>query len=211
MSAPGGDVNLQQVITHVLTEADMSIASLTDARIHRTSTTDRRARTVHARAGRTTKAPRPSRTLTPLPAANQLARYIPTEAIAIYVAVLALFTPLVANGRTKAWQLDYTSRWYLFAAGLVGTASLVWLVYLGKSRAAGHKGGGRDIPLFEMFVAMLAMAAWAFALPDTPLKDFSWWRAGVSSVILTAATLLMPLIASALGKTPPTYEEAAEV
>jgi hypothetical protein len=186
----------------------MSIASLTDARIHRTSAGDRRRRRVHVRAHRGEKAPDRSRTITPLPGANQIARYIPTEAIAIYIGILALFAPLAQKPHTKVWQLDYTSRWYLFAAGLVGTAILVWLVYLGKSRAAGHKGPGRDVPVFEIAMAVLAMAAWAFALPDTPLQDFSWWQKGISPVILTAATLLIPVIASAWGKTPPTYEEA---
>ena len=134
----------------------MSIASLTDARIHRTSAGDRRRRGVHVRAHREKKAPDRSRTITPLPGANQIARYIPTEAIAIYVAILALYAPLAPKPHTHVWQLDYTSRWYLFAAGLVGTAILVWLVYLGKSRAAGHKGRGKDVPVFEIAMVVFA-------------------------------------------------------
>ena len=186
----------------------MSIASLTDARIHRTSHSDRRTQTVSAR-GKREHSHTARRTITPLPAANQVARYIPTEAIGIYIAILALFNPLVPKPGQQLWQLDFHSRWWFFGISLIGTGALVWLMYLGKARAAGHKLDGPDIPVFEMLIAIAAMAAWALALPDNPLQSFSWWKEGISPVILSAATFLIPLVAAALGKSPPTYEEAA--
>ena len=164
----------------------MSIASLADARIDRAQ-----------------------QTATSSPPTTQVARYIPTEAIGIYIAILALFNPLVPKPGQHLWQLNFTSRWVFLGLSLVGTGALVWLTYLAKARAAGHKGSGRDVPVFEIVIAMAAMAAWALALPDNPLQAFSWWQEGVSPVILTAATFLIPLVAAAIGEAPPIYEEPA--
>lgn len=189
----------------------MSIASLTDARLQRVANPDRRTVRVAARhTDRQTAAQTAAtRTITPLPQATDLARYIPSEAIAIYVAVLALFSPLTPSSGGHVWQLDFRSRWWLFGLSLVFTAALTWLIYLGKRRQAGTRGPGRDLPIFELSVAVVAMAVWACALPDSPLLDFEFWDTKDASVLLLVATALIPVVANALGKTPPTYEEAA--
>jgi hypothetical protein len=197
----------------------MSIAAMTDARIHRQRHPDApraraRARGAqvgdaipprgHPEGGETTEAA--GRAITPLAAANTVARYVPTEAIAIYIAILAgAFGPLEVTPGQELSDLDYTGRWMFLGGSLIATAALVWLLYVGKARSEG--GSYSDIPAFEMAVAAIALAAWAFALPDTPLANFAFYGSWVPPVVLGATTLLIPAVASALGKTPPLYEE----
>jgi hypothetical protein len=188
----------------------MSIAAMTDARLQRRR--HPQATRARARARGVGREPSPpagsaGREITPLPAANSVARYVPTEAIAIYVAILAgAFGPLkVASGADLSTAFDFTSRWLFLAGSLVVTAGLVWLLYIGKARSQG--GPYREVPLFEMAVAMVALAAWAFALPDTPLADFSFYGDWLPPVVLGLTTFAIPAVASALGKTPPVYEE----
>ncbi len=186
----------------------MSIASMADGAIQRKL----------AKAGAaTTVVPRPAtgeaaaRTITPLKAASDVARYIPTEAIAIYIAILVgAFGPLKLVAGMKASDLDYSSRWHFFFIMLGVTVALVWLIYAAKTRETPAKDPDKryNIPVFEMAIAAVALAAWAAALPDTPFADFHWYGGWFAPTVLATATALLPLIAAAAGRTAPTYEEA---
>jgi hypothetical protein len=147
------------------------------------------------------------RTITPLKGASDLARYVPTEAVALYVVILAgAFATPTLSGNQKLYQLDYTTRWRFFGVMLVVTAALSWLIYAAKTRSTDHTP--HDVPVFEMIIAVVAMAAWAAALPDSPFADFKWYGGWFPPIVLGTATALIPLIAQALGKTAPTYLEA---
>jgi uncharacterized membrane protein len=188
----------------------MSIAAMADARIQRQRHPDAPKAGARSRdAGGGAIDPgdeKTAREITPLAAATNVARYVPTEAIAIYVAILAgAFGPLKVGPRQELSELDYTGRWIFLATSVIATVALVWLLYIGKARSEG--GSYRDVPVFEMAVAAVALTAWAFALPDTPLADFQFYGGWLPPVVLGLTTLLIPAVASALGKTPPTYEE----
>jgi uncharacterized membrane protein len=107
---------------------------------------------------------------------------VPTEAIALHIAILSgAFGVLSLKQGQKANDLDYSSRRVFFFVMLGVSASLVWLIYAAKTRVTPVKepaGKARDVPVFEMVIATVAMAAWAAALPDTPFADFSWYGAG---------------------------------
>lgn len=186
----------------------MSIASMADGALQRKRV---------ATGGTTQVGARPetgeakSRTITPLKGASEIARWIPTEAIALYIAILAgAFGTLSVPDGTKLEDLDYASRWTFYFVMLAFTAALVWLVYAAKNREAPAKAPNkkRNIPVFEMGIAALAMAAWAAALPDTPFADFSWYGGWFPPVVLSTTTAVLPLIAAAAGRVPPTFEEA---
>ena len=149
-----------------------------------------------------------ARTITPLKGATEVARYIPTEAIAIYIAILAgAFGQLSPSpGKTRN-QLDYSSRWHFFFAMLGVTAGLVWLLYAAKTRAYAVDHRKRDVPIFEMALATLAMAVWAAALPDSPFADFDWYGGWFAGTVLASATTLIPVVATAFGRAVPSYEE----
>jgi hypothetical protein len=180
----------------------VSIAAMTDARIQRR----RPKQQARAQERGVPDVIGGAAAAVPLPAANALVRYIPTEAVAIYVAILAgAFQPLRPKPGQPLDQLDFTSRWLFLGIFLIATAGLVWLLYIGKARSAGEPYG--DVPLFEMAVAAIALAGWAFALPDSPLADFSFYGGWLPPVVLGLTTLTIPAVAAALGRTPTVYEQ----
>jgi len=184
----------------------MSISSMADAAIQRKRLGD--GQTVARVKARGTNAGT-GRVITPLKAASDVARYVPTEAIALYVAILSgAFGVLTAKPPKKLFELDYSSRWYFYFAMLGVTAALVWLIYAAKTRQADRRR--RDVPVFEMAISVVAMAAWAAALPDTPFADFEWYGGWFAAIVLSTTTALVPLIAAALGKTAPIYEETSD-
>jgi hypothetical protein len=94
---------------------------------------------------------------------DQITRWIPTETITAYVALLALLAPLSGHAPS------YESRWVLL--GIVAAANPVVVVLL--AMAKNERGDKLSVPVFEMFIAPIAFAAWAFALPDTPLSSIA--------------------------------------
>jgi cytochrome bd-type quinol oxidase subunit 2 len=177
----------------------MSIVGMADARIQR-KRIDRGATPLVVAAD----APR---TITPLKAATDVARYVPTEAIGLYIAILTgAFGALRLPPNKRLDQLDYSSRWHFYLIMLAVTAGLVWLIYAAKTRA--HDRRRRDVPVFEMAVAVIAMAAWAAALPDTPFADFHWYGGWFAGIALATTTAVLPLIAAAFGRDAPAYTEA---
>jgi hypothetical protein len=183
--------------------ASMSDASLTRARhgikIGRGSTRPTvKAEPAHDGTPNTTT----PASITPLPSANDVARWIPTEAIALYLAFYSGIFGASVDGNT-----DFTTRWQFFTFfGLVGTAVLVVLIYTAKWQDAPDKD--YKFPLFEIVIADLAFAAWALALPAAPSAEWGWgdW---FPVAVLLLATSLIPLIAGALNMNPPIYTEAS--
>lgn len=85
--------------------------------------------------------------------------YIPTEVLALYVAVLAAIQDPTRQSRRSLWVAFYCF--------LVLTPIVVWLVYAAKVRAAKKPlpTSARAWPLWEMFAATVAFVAWALACP----------------------------------------------
>src|SRR5258708_29719167 len=81
--------------------------------------------------------------------ANQITRWIPTETITVYVALLALVAPLAPHSPS------FTSRWVLF--GLMTAANPVVVVLLFKAKT--QKADDFKLPVFEMIIASVAFAA----------------------------------------------------
>ena len=123
---------------------------------------------------------------------NQLTRWIPTETITVYVAMLALVAPLAAHSPS------FTSRWVLFWAVVAANPVVVVLLAMAKTKA----GDAFKVPVFEMIIAPIAFAAWAFALPDTPLSSISGYGIRWNTAILTITTVSITLVANALHKSP---------
>jgi hypothetical protein len=128
----------------------------------------------------------------PTDIANQITRWIPTETISIYVAFLALLAPVARHAPS------FDSRWLLF--GIVAAANPVVVLLLTMAKTS--PGDSFAFPLFEMLVAPVAFAAWAFALPDTPLSAITGYDLKWNAAILLATTTGIVLVASALHKSP---------
>jgi len=110
--------------------------------------------------------------------------YIPTEVLTLYVAVLA-----AVQQPNKVTSAD----WIAFWSFLVATPVVVWLVYGAKVKAA-NKPLPLNFgtwPLWEMVAAAVAYCAWAFAMPNTPFGEYSWYSSALSGVaVLVASTFL---------------------
>jgi hypothetical protein len=116
--------------------------------------------------------------------------YIPTEVLTLYVAVLAA----IQDPNRKS----YNSLWAAFYFFLIATPLIVWLVYAAKVRAADKPLplAPRTWPLWEMFAATVAYAAWGFALPETPFKYYgNWYSAALAGVIVLIISTLLGLLA----------------
>src|SRR4051794_10873912 len=150
----------------------MSIASMSDASFARQRGgiklgrgKRKQPRTAHPAHGAAADAHAPA-PITPLPAANDVARWIPTEAIAIYLAFYAGIWGTSTNS-------DYTSRWEFFLiGGLGGTTVLVFLIFTAKWQHA--QNVRYQPPIFEILIADLAFSAWALALPGSPATGLSF-------------------------------------
>lgn len=122
-----------------------------------------------------------------------LVRYIPTEAIVLYVALL---------GAVGTAGSDYTGRWVALAIFLVATPVLVfcdWAIEI--RRIASRRTSGGSLLAFNLVAATIGFAAWAFSLPASPFSDFSWYDqswAGFAALLAAVAIgkaegLILPL------------------
>jgi hypothetical protein len=123
---------------------------------------------------------------------NQITRWIPTETITVYVALLALVAPLAPHSPS------FTSRWVLFGLMTAANPIVVVLLIMAKKES----GDKFKPPVFEMIIASIAFAAWAFALPDTPLSSISGYGITWNAAILTVTTTAITLVANALHRSP---------
>ncbi|MBV9793407.1 MAG: hypothetical protein JO016_05640 [Actinobacteria bacterium] len=157
----------------------MSIATMVDTRIAR-----QQAENINS--------PSPDKPVgAPTDLVNQITRWIPTETITIYVALLALLAPVARHAPT------YQSRWVLL--GIVAASNPVVVYLLTKAKTQTKK---IQMPWFEMMVAPVAFAAWAFALPDTPLSSIPGYQLKWNAAIVTVTTTAIVLIANALHNSP---------
>lgn len=130
---------------------------------------------------------------------SAIAAYIPTELLTIYVAVVA------ALNATTTDAAPNPSAWPALIIFVIVTPVVVWLVYAGKVRKA-----KKTLPLsigqwpkWEMMAATIAFAAWAFAFPQTPFADFSWYNAAIAGLVVLIVTTGLGLLAPVIGTLEP--------
>ena len=114
--------------------------------------------------------------------------YIPTEILTLYVAVLA-----AVHQTDKVTRAD----WIAFWTALVATPIVVWLVFGAKIKAAGKALPlrFRAWPVWEMFAGTVAYCAWAFALPNAPFSEYSWYSSALSGLAVLVASTVLGLLA----------------
>lgn len=130
---------------------------------------------------------------------DQLVRWIPTETLTLYIAYIAVATLPTPTKGQKLHQADFFWQWLGVAAGAVVTVVVVVLLAVGKTRATEEP---YRWPKFEMAAGAIAFVAFALALPDTPLLDFEGYKTEVGALIVTSVTVLIAVVAYALGKQP---------
>ena len=93
---------------------------------------------------------------------------------------------------------SFTSRWILFWLMTAANPVVIILLVMAKKQP----GDKFLFPWFEILIAPIAFAAWAFALPDTPLNSISGYSVRWNAAILTVTVTAITLVANALHKSP---------
>jgi len=125
-------------------------------------------------------------------ALKTLTTYLPTEALTLYVALVAALQPQ-ANAAGTVTSTSNTGHWIAFWIFLVFTPLAVWITFATRL-ASDNKQlplRPRYWPRWEMTAGTLAYVAWAVGLPDSPFARFSWYSPAVAGfVVLVTSTLL---------------------
>jgi hypothetical protein len=174
----------------------MSIASMIDTKLVRENPPPLPAAGQDAAAGAAAP-PAPVGVSTGI--VNQLTRWIPSETILLYVALLAALGTLKPVPGKEVYELNYTSRWVALWVFLLVTGLLVLGLSYGKAKRTGKTF---NWPIFELLVAPLAFMGWAVALPDTPLLDFKGYNTAIGGFSLLAVTVGTAILAYIFNKSP---------
>jgi hypothetical protein len=112
---------------------------------------------------------------------------VPTEAVALYVAIL----PLTVPKDVPLDQQDFTSRWVL----AIGVAIAAVLFGVGiYRRVVIERGETFRWPIRRTATVLVAYAAWVFAIPASPLNSFEWYTGSIGAVVGIVATAVIALI-----------------
>jgi hypothetical protein len=119
-------------------------------------------------------------------AASELTRYVPTEAIALYTAILPF---LVSDGKPLADQ-SYTAQWIL-AASVVIVAVLFGVGVFKKE--VEKRGESFHWPPKRTLTIVVAFLGWVMVVPGSPFQDFSWFTPAYGAIAGLAITTLLAL------------------
>jgi hypothetical protein len=129
-------------------------------------------------------------------ALTKVAAFIPSEAIAVYLALWSFIGPD-----------SKTTKWVVFAIGLALVPTFYLLAYFQRRRVVGvnegetpPQGSPRVVILLLVF-AMLAFVAWAMAMPDNPFLSLNDQALKVGGGSIIVLGILMPRVANVLGLT----------
>jgi hypothetical protein len=138
---------------------------------------------------------------TPASPLAQLIKYIPTETIAIYIAVQGALGDVSIPTGGKVSSADFTSRWVWFwimlGLTVLLTGGLSYRAQKNTNPAARFK-----LPIFDVLASGAAFAVWALSLPGTPLRDIKGYDYNAwNSVLILFGTVAIATTAHVLGKT----------
>lgn len=127
-------------------------------------------------------------------ALDALTKYIPTEVLAIYIPVLAALPTIKGHWPSIKFE-------HIYAAGIVLTPIIAILIFAGKRVAELDEPPfprqPKAYPWGSIFLAIVAFAAWAFAIPGNPnlANQATSILAGLTAVVTSAfLTLLAPIV-----------------
>jgi hypothetical protein len=166
------------------------VAMMQDAAAKRTSAAPSEVRPARGKLARRRAARAPSSqektASVAAAAAMELVRYIPTEAVALYTAIL----PLLVPEDKPLEDQSYGSRWAL--AGIVGALAVLFAVgiYRRELQARGKKF---TWPPKRTLTVVFAYIAWVFVVPGSPFQDFGWYTPTLGAIVGLLAVALLAL------------------
>jgi hypothetical protein len=131
-------------------------------------------------------------------ALEKITQWIPSEAVAAYVALLGIFAPD-----------DSTVRWVLFAIGIALVIAFVFLnaALVNKQgakqwAAEKRKGPAPKLATRRVFmligIGLVAFVVWAFALPESPFLSVTDEATRIGGALVVVVSLIMPKVADLL-------------
>jgi hypothetical protein len=129
-------------------------------------------------------------------ALTKVAAFIPSEAIAVYLALWSFIGPDTT-----------TTRWVVFAIGLALVPTFYLLAYFQRRRVVGVNEGEAPpqrnlrVVILLLVFAMVAFTAWAMAMPDNPFLSLNDQALKVGGGSIIVLGILMPRVANVLGLT----------
>jgi hypothetical protein len=118
--------------------------------------------------------------------ASELSRYVPTEAIALYTAILPF---LVSDGKALTDQ-SYTAQWIL--ASSVAVVAVLFGVGVFKKEVE-KRGESFHWPPKRTLTILVAFVGWVMVIPGSPFQDFSWFTPAYGAIAGLAVTTLIAL------------------
>lgn len=110
---------------------------------------------------------------------ERVARFIPSEVLAVYVPVVAILD----------LQGD-TGRWAIFGFALALIPLILWL------RSSAEQPLGRERGLAIWLTATIAFVAWAAAIPGGPFQTFTEDATRFGGAAVIVVSVLLPLFAA---------------
>jgi hypothetical protein len=124
--------------------------------------------------------------------------YIPSEILAMYIAVIGLI---------QTTRASYPLKWSIFGGAVVVLLVYVGLTYLQQRADARQSGPTTAPPSLRHFIYVAAMAtvaftAYAMSIPGSPFQQITRDLTILGGAVALALAALMPMIGSILGVTP---------
>jgi hypothetical protein len=110
--------------------------------------------------------------------AGVLSKYLPSEVVALYVAIL----PFLVPKDTPLTHQDYTGRWAV--AGIIGVIAVIYAV--GFYRRERHAQNARfvwHVAIGKALIVLIAFAAWVCLVPGSPFNSISWYTPSTGAII----------------------------
>lgn len=119
---------------------------------------------------------------------GQLTKYIPTEIVVAYTAVVGA---LPLDSAQQVCDGDFTARWTAAICFAVLTPVTVQALYVIKRRAAGNHSP--RIASFELAISLVAFLAWGALLPLSPIFSWCSWQPSYGTAVGVTVLLLIGL------------------
>lgn len=106
---------------------------------------------------------------------SRLIKYIPSEVVALYIALYGMASAAKADIPFEAIS------WLIFAVGIVGTALYIWRVAKVRDKA-------------QVAISTGSFMVWVFALGG-PFAGMPWYHPVYGSMLLLVYTFFIPMFA----------------
>lgn len=122
---------------------------------------------------------------------RRVATYIPSEALATYITLVALVDPDT-----------FPPRWIIAGVGALLVIYLLWVGFPAERREQQPAGTKPGQWVKTAVISLVAFVVYVAAIPGTPFLDFSWFDLQIGGAAVVVAAVVLPGLAKMLGVAP---------